>query len=83
METIIVELYVPATSSTFDFQLPATGRVCDIVNEIIRILEATQQNLRFDKDLPVLCDLEHGCSLNPGAFIAQTGIHDGSRLMLV
>ena len=83
METIIVALYVPATSSTFDFQLPSTGRVSDIVNEIIRILEATQQNLQFDKELPVLCDLEHGRSLNPNAFIAQTGIHDGSRLMLV
>ena len=57
--------------------------VSDIVNEIIRILEATQQNLQFDKELPVLCDLEHGRSLNPNAFIAQTGIHDGSRLMLV
>ena len=83
METIIVELYVPATSSTFDFQLPATGRVSDIVAEIIRILEATQQNLLFDKDYPLLCDLEHGHTLDPNAFIAETGLHDGARLMLV
>ena len=83
METIIVELFVPATSSTFDFQLPSTGRVSDIVNEIIRILEATQQNLLFDKELPVLCDVEHGYNLDPASYIAQTELHDGSRLILV
>ncbi|MBQ8088424.1 MAG: hypothetical protein IJ074_11970 [Clostridia bacterium] len=83
METIIVELYVPAISSTFDFSIPATGRVCDTVAEIVRILEATQQNLEFDKEMPMLCDLEHGVPLKPNAYIAETGIHDSSRLMLV
>lgn len=83
METIIVELSVPAISSTFDFRLPSSGRVCDIVDEIIRILEATQQNLRFDKELPMLCDMDRGCPLNPEARIAETGIRDSSRLMLV
>ncbi len=83
METIIVELYLPSTSATFDFQLPATGRVCDVVNEIVRILETTQQNLSFDKGQTVLCDLEHGVILDPASHIAQTGIHDGSRLMLL
>lgn len=83
METIIVEINIPAISSTFDFRLPSTGRVYDVVNEIIRILEATQQNLRFDTDLPMLCDIDRGVPLNPEALIAEVGIHDSSRLMLV
>ncbi|MBR0463682.1 MAG: hypothetical protein IJJ23_04780 [Clostridia bacterium] len=83
METIIVELTLPSTSATFDFQLPSTGRVCDVVNEIVRILEATQQNLSFDKDQTVLCDLEHGCILDPALHIAETSLHDGSKLMLL
>ena len=83
METIIVELFLPTTSATYDFQLPATGRVCDVVNEIVRILETTQQNLSFDKGQTILCDIEHGVILDPAAHIAQTGIHDGSRLMLL
>jgi len=83
MESIIVELYIPAISATFDFRLPASARVCDVTDEIIRILEATQQNLRFDKELPMLCDVSSGRALNPAAYIAETGVRDSSRLMLV
>lgn len=83
METIIVEIYIPAISSSFDFRLPSSGRVYDVVNEIIRILETTQQNLHFDTDLPMLCDIERGVQLNPESRIAEVGIHDSSRLMLV
>lgn len=83
METIIVEIHIPAISASFDFRLPASGRVCDVVDEIIRILETTQQNLLFDKEHPMLCDTEKGCVLDPEAFIAETGIRDSSRLILV
>lgn len=83
METIIVEIYVPATSSTFDFRLPAGGRVCDVVGEIIRILETTQQNQSFDKEYPVLCDLDTGRILNPSLTIAECGLHDSARLQLL
>lgn len=83
METIIVEIYVPATSSTFDFRLPASGRVYDVVEEIIRILETTQQNQNFDKEHPVLCDLDSGRILDPALTIAECGLHDSARLHLL
>lgn len=83
METIIVEIFVPATSSTFDFRLPAGGRVYDVVEEIIRILETTQQNQYFDKDHPMLCDLDSGRILDPALTIAECGLHDSARLHLL
>ena len=83
METIIVEVFVPATSSTFDFRLPAAGRVYDVVEEIIRILETTQQNQGFDKEHPMLCDLDTGRVLNPTLTIAECGLHDSAKLQLV
>jgi len=83
METIIVEIFVPATSSSFDFRLPASGRVYDVVEEIIRILETTQQNQSFDKTHPILCDLDTGRMLNPELTIAECGLHDSARLQLV
>ena len=83
METIIVEIYIPAISQVFDFRIPASGRVYDIIEEIIRILEITQQNLVFDKDVPMLCDLERGTIIDPSKHIAEIGLHDSSRLILV
>ena len=83
METIIVEIYIPAITQSFDFRLPASGRVCDVIDEIIRILEITQQNLMFDKKAPMLCDVEQGVVLDPSRHIAETGLHDSSRLVLL
>ena len=82
METIIVEIFIPATNQSFDFRLPAGGRVQDVVSEIVRILEITQQNLVIDSENPLLCDLERGIVLDPGKCIAETGIHDSSKLIL-
>lgn len=83
MQSIIVEIFVPATSAKFDFRLPSTGRIGDIVSEVIRILETTQQNLLFDKEQPMLCDQERGMVLKNQDTVAEAGLQDGSRLMLV
>jgi len=83
MQSIIVEISVPATSASFDFRLPSTGRISDIINEIIRILETTEQNLLFDRDQPMLCDMERGTILKPQDSVAEAGLRDGSKLMLV
>lgn len=83
MESIIVEIYIPATSTSFDFRLPSTGRVKDIIAEVIRILEATQQNLEFDRDQSVLCDRDRKIILEPEYTVTEAGLQDGCRLILV
>ena len=83
METMIVEVSVPAISKTFDFQLPAAGIVGDITAEIIRILTQTQQGIAFDGDYPMLCHLGNGRILNPGDPLAVAGVYDGVSLMLI
>lgn len=83
METIIVEIFVPAITQSFDFSLPSEGRIGDVTEEIIRILELTQQNLAIDKSLPMLCNVENGNVLNPEMRIAETGLHDSSKLILI
>ena len=82
MQSIIVEIYVPATSASFDFRLPSTGKIGDITGEVIRILETTQQNLVFDKAQPMLCDRERGIILKRQDTVAEAGLKDGARLLL-
>lgn len=83
MQTIIVEVYVPAISGSFDFRLPARGHIGDIVREMTRTLEATQMGLLFDKDQPLLFDRENGKILPNGLTVAEIKLRDGSQLMLV
>ena len=83
METMIVEISVPAINRTFDFQLPAGGLVQDVTAEVIRILEQSQPGLSFDREYPVMCHLDDGRLLNPEDSLASAGLYDGVRLMLL
>lgn len=83
METMIVEIQVPATSRTYDFQLPAGGIVREIIREIVNILEQTESCAAFDRDYPMLCHVDDGRILNPDDTMAAAGVYDGVRLMLI
>lgn len=83
METMIVEISVPAISKTYDFQLPAAGIVRDIIAEITRILVETQHGVTFDNHYPMLCHLNDGRILNPDDPLAVAGVYDGVSLMLI
>lgn len=83
MEMVIVEIEVPAISRKFDFRLPSTGKIRDIVAEIARVLEITQGNILFDTEALLLCDRDTGRVLDPGMTVAELQIKDGSMLMLL
>lgn len=83
METMIVEISVPAINRTFDFQLPAGSLVQDAITETINILEQTQLGLIFDRQFPLLCHLDDGRILNYDDTLAAAGVYDGVRLMLL
>ena len=83
MQQIIIEVFVPAISAIYDFRLPSTALVGDVIQEMIRTLEDTQQNQFFDKTAPVLCDRRRGVLLNPTDTVAEAGLQDGAQLLLV
>lgn len=83
METMIVEICVPAISKTFDFQLPSGGIVHDMIAEIVRVLLETQRGLSFDDRYPMLCHVTDGRILNENDTLAGAGVYDGVSLMLL
>ena len=56
MEMVIVEINVPAISTSFDFRIPTGSTVAEVTQEIVRIFEQTQNNIKFDTDVLVLFD---------------------------
>lgn len=80
---VIVEIYVPALNEKFDFKLPSTGKIKDIITELIRMLEITQGNIHFDSDMPLLCNLDKEQVLNPNLTVAELQITDGTLLQLL
>ena len=83
MENITVEIIVPAISKSYDFQIPTSNYMCDIVTDLILIIETSQQNVIFDRSRPMLCDPERGITLDPDIIVADSGIRDGTSLLLL
>ena len=83
MQSIIVEVYLPATSESHDFRLPSEARIGDICREMTHILEKTQNNLSVDNVHPLLCERDSGKVLMDWQTVAEAGLRDGSRLLLL
>lgn len=83
METIIVEIILGSTREHVDFMLPAHVPLCSLTDDIVRLIEQTNQLIMFDKDNLTLIDTGSGEVLRPEWTLAQNGIRDGSTLMIL
>lgn len=82
MDSIIVEIYIPATNSTSDFLVPREGVARDMALQMAQSLESIKRNILFSDDL-LLCDLQRGVLLAPEKTLEENGVADGARLMLL
>lgn len=83
MNSIIVEVYIPAIDSTSDFLVPRTGIAQDMALQMAQALESIKRNVLFSGEQLLLCDLQRGTVLTPEKTLAENGITDGTRLMLL
>lgn len=83
METIILEITISATGETLDFMLPAHVRLSAMMEEIIRKLENLLPSIMIDPEHPMLYNPETSKLVLPSQTLAEAGLQDGSRLVLV
>lgn len=83
METIQIEVFLPATDDTVEFLLPTGRPIAELLREMIRQITAVKMNICFDEQTtPCLCDMERRILLNPASTLAQSGVKNGARLLL-
>ena len=83
METIIVEINIAASNENTEFILPAHVKIEALLPAIVRLVEQTHQELHYQLDNTVLCDSGSQRILPSSITLAQAGIRQGNRLMLV
>ena len=83
MNKILAEVFVPAVQLTYDVYLP-----CELqLNQTIQMLNKISYDLSdkafiFNQQT-VLCDRNTGSILNINMSVANLGLQNGSRLMLI
>lgn len=80
---VLVEILVPASGEKFDVWIPLKSKM----SEVLQLTAAALSDLSDGKykatEEAVLCDAETGGIFNVNMEIAELGIQNGSRLMLI
>lgn len=82
-EKVLVEIFVPASGETFDVFIPAESRMSDVIKMVAGALSDLSNGKYKATDDAVLCDAATGIIYNVNIVVAELGIKNGSRLMLI
>ena len=80
---VLVEILVPAAGRSYDVWIPLESRMGEVTRMVIQALsELTAGEYKASADA-VLCDSQSGSMYDVNTEIAELGIRNGSRLMLI
>ena len=80
---VLVEISVPATGQKFDVYIPLESRMSDVLSMVASALsELTDGRYKAMHDA-ILCDADTGIIFNVNVEVAELGIKNGSRRMVI
>lgn len=79
----LVEIFVPAAGSRFDVYIPLDVRMSEVVRLTAGLLSELSDGKYKAAADAVLCDEESGIIYSINKEVAELGIRNGSRLMLI
>lgn len=80
---VLVELILPAANSKYDIFVPVDSKMSEVKILISGILDELARGKFRSTDNSVICNAESGFIYNVNMTIADLGIKNGTRLMLI
>ena len=83
MDKVLVEVYVPVLSSSYDFFIPIQSQMSEVVELIKRAInELTEGDYILSEDT-IMCHRDDGTIININKSVLELELKNGSRLMLI
>ena len=79
----LVEIFVPASGDKFDVFIPLESKMSEVLKLVSSALSDLSGGRYQATDDAVLCDADSGIIFNINMEVAELGIRNGSRLMLI
>lgn len=79
----LVEIFVPAVGQRYDVYIPLESKMSEVVTMVSVALSDLSNGRYKATNEAVLCDADTGTVLNVNIEVAELGIKNGSRLMLI
>lgn len=83
MNKVLIEVLLPASGEIYDVRIPLDSQLGEVAMLVMKQLEILSKGRFVANDTTVLCDAQSGKILDINKFVAELGIQNGSRLMLI
>ena len=83
MNKILVEIYLPATNSSYDVYIPLKIKLFEVLTLVSSSLTELSKGYFIASDDVVICDKEKGTILDINLSAEELGLQNGSKLMLI
>lgn len=80
---VLVEIFLPAADRSFDVYIPLESQMYEVVALVSSLLSDISDGKYKATGNEVLCDAESGIIFNINMAVAELGIQNGSKLMLI
>ena len=79
----LVEVFVPAAGKKYDVFIPLESKMSDVLKLVSSALSDLSNGKYSATSEAILCDAKTGIIFNINMEVAELGIQNGSRLMLI
>lgn len=83
MDRIIVEVWLPQINQSFDMRIPADATVGQVTEQMKALFLKMRDVAFVPNENTGLCEAGTGSILDSNLLIAEAGIGNGSRLLLI
>ncbi|MCP8969372.1 EsaB/YukD family protein [Ectobacillus ponti] len=83
MNKALVEIFLPAANASFDVYIPLDSQMSEVLALVSAALSDVSGGKYKAADNAILCDADTGIIYNINMAVAELGIRNGSRLMLI
>jgi hypothetical protein len=83
MEKVLVEVFLPAANTSYDIYIPLASKMSEVLFLISSALSDLAEGKFKPSDDTVLCDAVSGKTFDINTTVSDSGIKNGSKLMLI
>lgn len=83
MSKVLVEVILPAADRKFDVYIPLESKLSEVKTLVTGVLNDLADSKFKGDESTILCDAENGIIYNINMVVAELGIRNGSKLMLI
>lgn len=83
MHKILIQIYLPANDCVYEMRVPKQLKIREVLNMLEPFLQRHANEGFIPHEDMILCDMDNGRTLDSNEFVERSGLHNGSKVMVI